>query len=448
MKGMEQSLILEQKPILGQRQIQSLEILQMNIQELESFLQERATENPLLEVEEFYRTEEESFGILKKLEWLKKSDEQNRVYYAQEQKETEAYCFQRGSEDLESYIMSQLIGESESQEEEKIYETLVYSLDECGYLTEIPEFLREKLSEGKLEYYVNKIKTCEPAGIGAKDLRECLLLQLERKGMLGGLEEKIIREYLEQVAKNEIRDIARTLKVSVLQTVEAVRKIRDLNPKPARGFSSRENLKYLYPDVTVVKFQDYFEILIDGEDCFKVHMNAYYVDMMKQEQSEEVKTYLNEKYNQARWILDAVDLRRETLLKITKILTLKQREFFEKGKGYLRPLTMAEVAEVLGIHESTISRAVREKYLQCAWGIYPLRYFFARGKAGGELSEKIKKRIEGFLETEDKERPLSDERIAEKLREQGIEISRRTVAKYRKELGIRDAKGRKEWKCF
>ena len=444
---MEQNLILEQRQLLSQKMIQSLEILQMNTQELEQFLKDKALENPMLDLEEVYKTKDENSKLLKKLEWLEKTDEQNRVYYGQDHTDYEPVNFQNQTEDFGSYLLSQLIEEFKTQREQEIYEILVYSLDERGYLKEIPDILIQTygLTKKEINCYINKLKECEPAGVGAKDLEECLHLQLQRKHMLNGLEEKILHNYLTYVAKNQLKELSKLLNLPLDQVVQAVKNIKNLNPKPAQGFSSREHLKYLYPDITIVKFKDYFEILLDGDSHFTANINSYYVEMMNQENTDEVNNYLNEKYRQAKWILQCISSRRGTLLNITKALTQRQQDFFEKGPGYLRPLKLSDVAEELGIHESTVSRGIRDKYIQCSWGIYPMSCFFSRGILSEETPNKIKSCIRKWIKNEDKKKPFSDQKIADLFKQQGIPISRRTVAKYRTQMGIRDAAGRKEY---
>ena len=444
---MEQNLILEQRQLLSQKMIQSLEILQMNTQELEQFLKDKALENPMLDLEEVYKTKDENSKLLKELEWLEKTDEQNRVYYGQDHTDYEPVNFQNQTEDFGSYLLSQLIEEFKTQREQEIYEILVYNLDERGYLKEIPDILIQTygLTKKEINCYINKLKECEPAGVGAKDLEECLHLQLQRKHMLNGLEEKILHNYLTYVAKNQLKELSKLLNLPLDQVVQAVKNIKNLNPKPAQGFSSREHLKYLYPDITIVKFKDYFEILLDGDSHFTANINSYYVEMMNQENTDEVNNYLNEKYRQAKWILQCISSRRGTLLNITKALTQRQQDFFEKGPGYLRPLKLSDVAEELGIHESTVSRGIRDKYIQCSWGIYPMSYFFSRGILSEETPDKIKSCIRKWIKNEDKKKPFSDQKIADLFKQQGIPISRRTVAKYRTQMGIRDAAGRKEY---
>ena len=445
---MRQELNLTQTQKLSEKMIQSLQILQMNTQELEEYLKEKELENPLIELEEHSKWSEENLNFQKKLEWIAKSDEQNRVYYEDEQEEQKQEReFSTEEVGLSEYVLSQLAPVSKTQLDSEIYEFLVYSLDERGYLIETAKELAEKFSMPveKMEGYINKLKKCDPAGVGAKDLRECLLLQLERRENKNEIIDKVVKDYLVKVGKNQIPQIAKALKISIDEVVRACEEIRKLNPKPAQGFASRTHLKYLVPDVTVVKFKGYFEILLDETSSYSRTFSTYYLNLMKEDGASEVKEYLQEKYKQAQWIFQCVDSRRETMMKICRILVEEQKEFFEKGTVYLRPLRMRELAEKAEIHESTVSRAIKEKYLQCSWGIFPMNYFFAQSVSVKENQTKdaVKKELQRIIEQEDKTRPLSDQKIVEKMQEEGICISRRTVAKYRGQMGIADAGGRK-----
>lgn len=447
---MRQELNLTQTQKLSEKMIQSLQILQMNTQELEEYLKEKELENPLIELEEHSNHSDEKQEFQKKLEWIAKSDEQNRVYYEDEQEEQKQEReFGTKEAGLPEYVLSQLVPFSKTQLDSEIYEFLAYSLDERGYLIETVRELAEKFSMtvDEMECYINKLKKCDPAGVGAKDLRECLLSQLERRENKNETINKIVKDYLMEVGKNQVPQIAKALKISQSEVVDACEEIRKLNPKPAQGFASRNHLKYLVPDVTVVKFKGYFEILLDETSSYSRPFSTYYLNLMKEDSTSEVKEYLQEKYKQAQWIFQCVDSRRETMMKICRILVEEQKEFFEKGTAYLKALRMQELAEKAKIHESTVSRAIKEKYLQCSWGIFPMNYFFAQSVSAKENQTKdaVRKELQRIIEQEDKARPLSDQKISEKMQEKGISISRRTVAKYRGQMGIADAGGRKSY---
>ena len=445
---MRQELNLTQTQKLSEKMLQSLQILQMNTQELEEYLKEKELENPLIELEENSSDSEEKNDFQEKLEWLAKSDEKNRIYYQDEQNEQrEEREFLEKERGLPEYVLSQLIPFFKTEKDSEIYEFLVYSLDERGYLIDNVEELADKffLSVEEMKVYIDRLKKCDPAGVGAADLQECLLLQLLRRENENQIVKQIVEHHLVELGKNQIPQIAKALKISRDEVVRACEEIRKLNPKPAQGFASKNHLSYLVPDVTVVKFKEYFEIILNEKNAYNKPFSSYYLSLMKEDSSIEVKEYLQEKYKQAQWIFQCVASRKDTMMKICRILVEEQKEFFEKGSAYLKPLRMQELAKKAGIHESTVSRAVKEKYLQCSWGIFPINYFFAQSVSGKEIHTKdtVKKELKKIIQEEDKEHPLSDQKIAEKMQEKGISISRRTVAKYRGQMGIADAGGRK-----
>lgn len=453
---MDLKISLEQKQVLSQRMIQSVEILQMNVQELDGFLKDLSLENPLVELEEAKEAPAPKSELQRKLEWLEAADEQNRVYYGQEYEEEEERdewnLPTEYGESLPQFVLSQLIPLAKNSLEEKVYHYLAYSLDSRGYLEGMPEGLAEEfdLTLSEAAEYLRRFQNADPAGVGAADLKECLKLQLWRRGEDDTLTEEIVDQYLELLGKNQLPKIAAQAGASLTEVEEACRIIKALNPIPGSGFSSRENLKYILPDVTVVKFQDYFEVLLNDNSYSKVLISHYYVQMLKEDPNPETQNYIGEKLKQAEWVVSCIQQRGNTLTSVARTLVECQKEFFEQGPGHLKPLRLLDVAEKIGVHESTVSRAVRDKYLQCTWGIYPMNYFFTRGVAAeGEkvwTPELLKDKIRGLIEAEDKKKPLSDQKLADLLKEAGAGISRRTVAKYRMEMGVADASGRKSYR--
>ena len=289
--------------------------------------------------------------------------------------------------------------------------------------------------------------------------RECLLIQLEGGSEVDELARRIIEDYLEELGRNRMEIIARKLKCSMDQVLTASDRIRMLNPRPGSGFGSGKYQKYLVPDVLVVKTEGRFQIIINDETYPQLSINPYYLTLMKGEDSGEAAGYIKNKVKQAEWVCHCVEQRNRTLYLLVQEILKAQIAFFEGGRGKLTALTQRSVAEKLGMNESTISRAVREKYLQCQWGLFPLQFFFSRGsiqtcpaadakntpseKAGGAGAEAVKEQIRILVAGEDKKKPYSDRILAEKLGEAGFSISRRTVAKYREAIGIADASGRK-----
>ncbi len=453
---MEIQMTTAQRQVLSQRMIQSAEILQMNNQELELFIKKQEMENPLIELEDTQEEDHRKSDLQRKLEWLEATDGQNRVYYREEREEEEEReewnISVEEEESLADFVLSQLTPLCESERDRDILYFMANSLDSRGYLEESLRTIGERfdLSEAEASHYLYLLQSVEPAGIGARNLRECLLLQLDRMQPSFPMARRIVLECLEMLGRNQIPQIGSCLGLSIEETQENCEIVRQLNPKPGSGFSSRENLRYVQPDVTVIKFQDYFQVLLNDNAYPKIVINSYYSRMLKEDNSEEVQEYIRGKLKQAEWLSHCISQRGTTLLEVTRTIVAFQEAFFERGPGNRRPMRLQDVAEALDIHESTVSRAVRDKYLQCSWGIYPLNYFFAKavGAASGRpvsTPERIQMQIRAIVEGEDKQHPLSDQKIADRLAAQGFAISRRTVAKYRAEMGLREASGRKEF---
>lgn len=446
---------LEQKQVLSQRMIQSMEILQMNALELDHFLKELSLENPLLELEDIQETPAQKSELQRKLEWLEAADEQNRIYYSQEYEEEDtrdAWNFPHDQEEsLPQYVLAQLIPLTENERDQQIFYYLAYSLDSRGYLEDMPESLISSfgLNEEEAAEYLRCFQSVDPAGVGALNLKECLLLQLQRRGNKSALATTIIDQHLELLGKNQLPKIASATGAPLEEVRKASLAIKALNPIPSSGFSSRESLKYIQPDVTVVKFPGYFEILLNDHLHSQVSISPYYLRMLKQDSDSEAQDYMNEKLKQAEWIMACIKQRGNTLTAVTRALIEFQQDFFEHENGLLKPLRLIDVAKKLDVHESTVSRAVRDKYLQCSRGVYPMNYFFTHSVAAEGNAvltpEQLKSRICNLIEGENKKKPYSDQKLTNLLKEEGASISRRTVAKYRVEIGIADASGRKNY---
>lgn len=443
----------EQTQILSQKMILSNEILQMGVQELCEKLGEIFLENPVVDLNQPSPEEER----MAKYQWLESLSSRNRDTYMHESRDEEEgnddWKFKQNDEEsLQDYLWSQVSLKELSGKDEEIISYLMESLDDKGYLDEPSESVAERFGEPveQIEKIISNLQMLEPAGVFARNLGECLLLQLQRNKADTPEAEEIVREHLELLAGNKIPAIAKKVHLSVEETAEICQRIRNLNPRPGSHFSSREQLSYLIPDVTVVKFADRFEILLNESTYPTIEINDYYRKMSIQSDSAQVHDYLREKLRQAEWIRTCMEQRGRTIMNVTKTILAMQSEFFEKGPSYLQPLKQSDVAEMIGIHESTVSRAVRQKYLQCSWGIYPMNYFFSRGiseekgRGGKAISvQEVKSALTEIVREENKKKPFSDRLLAEKLEEKGFTISRRTVAKYREELGIPDAGGRK-----
>ena len=460
---MDLKLQVKQTQTLSQRMIQSAEILQMTSQELNTYINELALENPVIDIVEPPTAQEQRESI-EQQEWLNSFNEENYYLY-QRQNNDDDYDFKSSwnintddGETLQDYLWSQLITENFTDQETEIIKFMLECLDNKGYLEESIETIASYFGTDTelVEDLLSDLQALDPSGVCARSLEECLKLQLERRNMLTPVLESIIDNCLEMVAKNQIPAIARKLRLSPAETAGYCQIIKSLNPKPGVSFSSRDQLRYIIPDVTIVKFKDHFDILLNESMYPTIELNSYYRQMNQNPESSELKEYLGNKIRQAEWVKQCVTQRGKTLMQVSRAILEHQEEFFTFGPAHLSPLRLADIAQELAIHESTVRRAVSKKYLQCSWGVYPMNYFFSRSVAVQESSGNengaqsvtaadIKRVLREIIEEENKKKPYSDRLLGEKLAERGISISRRTVAKYREDEGIADASGRKEY---
>lgn len=454
---MELGLDLKQTQTLSPQMMQAMEILQMSSQELLEYIQETLQENPVLESEEARQLHESAEDALlrRKLEWLNSTDRQNRWYHREDARDLSdtvpgAMDADPGEESLYYYLRSQISFETLDGALGAAVECVLESLNKNGWLDEPSADLavHAGVDEQTVERAVELVQGLEPAGVGARSLSECLCIQLRQRGETG-LPLIIADRYLEEMGKDHYNLIARETGASREEIQEACRIIRSLNPRPGSDFAPRETLGYITPDLVVVKFEDHFEILSNDYYFPTLKVSSYYHQLMKETDEAQVKEYLTGKVRQAKWVLRSVEQRRSTLLSCAECILRRQEAFFRSGPGHLRPMTLADVAEMLDVHESTVSRAVKGKYLQCMYGVFPLGYFFGRAvpASGGDSvsAQQAKTVLRRLIEGENRKRPLSDQKLSELLAGQGIEISRRTVAKYRDEMGIPSTSGRKEF---
>ncbi len=456
---MELNMDLRQSQTLSPRMLQSMEILQMGSQELLEYIQETAQENPLLELEETAVADDLAL-MRRKLEWLESTDVQNQAYYRQDSDEDADPManyggVETGEENLYRYVLSQLRSIETDPGLLSAAEFIVESLNQNGWLDEdVPELAAAAhCPEPRMEQALALVQSLEPAGVGARGLSECLCLQLTRRGEDETVL-RIARDCLDALAKNQYGLIARTLGITQEEARRAGSVIRSLNPKPGTGFASRENLAYISPDLILVSFPDHFELLTNDYFFPSLRLSGYYQGLMKENSDAEVKEYLTGKLRQAKWVVQSIEQRRTTLMDCARCILSRQENFFRRGPGHLAPMTLADVGGEVGVHESTVSRAIRDKYIQCSMGVYPLSYFFSRslgvaadggGGEGAASPDGAKALLKRLISDENKKKPLSDQKLCELMEREGYPIARRTVAKYRDALGIPGTAGRKAY---
>lgn len=442
-------LLQTQSQQLNYQQMQGLKLLQMGSLELEQYLRELAQENPMVDLEPESSAREEDDGLLSYLRWLEDNDHQN-LYYAQMSEEELDPLSRVGTEGgleetLFRFLSRQLYTMDLEEDLAAAVRYLASSLDDRGYLAApLPELAQSsRFPLPRLERALEILRGLEPAGVGAENLSQCLELQLRRIREEGPAL-TIVRSHLDLLAKRHYSSIAAKMNISVAQVKQAEAIIRELEPRPGAVFERAEQIPYILPDIFVEE-QDGAYIARSrkpGRPPFQI--NGYYRGLLLQSQDRQVREYLKEKLQQAEGVLRAVDQRESTLLRCAQAIVDGQTQFFRLGPQALLPMRLADVAEKLELHESTVSRAVREKYIQCTQGVYPMSYFFSRSAAAGQPGVggvAARLMLKQLIDREDK--TLSDQKLADLLAQAGCPVSRRTVAKYRGEMNIPDQAGRR-----
>jgi len=429
------------KLTMTQELTQAITLLQYNAQELSAFLESKALENPLLQVEaENVQVMDPRYDKAKPKKTKVEKDKQNWIE-------------QIGKVELNlgEFLKSQLNPKNIQPDEEKILDYLIKSIDENGYLRiNLDEVAaRFGFAEEKVHRTLELLQGLEPAGIGARNLQECLLLQLKREIKRNLLAEQIIEQHFEAFAEKKWKEISKLLGVKLTDIQEVFDFIQKLNPRPASSFQ-HDHPAYIVPDVVIKWDGESFSVSIFDEVLPKISFNSGYYKKFSASKDKQVSKFLQENYQDYHWLVRSIEQRKETMTNVSLKIVEKQQEFFKKGPSFLKPMTMKEVADELGIHESTVSRAVREKYAQTPFGLFELRSFFSSTikttSDENTSSKQVKAIIEKLIKEENKQRPLSDQEIVTLLKdEEGMVVSRRTIAKYRDQLGIPSSSKRKRY---
>ncbi|MDF2591883.1 MAG: rpoN, partial [Clostridia bacterium] len=333
-----------------------------------------------------------------------------------------------------------------------IGEFIIECIDENGYLTISLEELSElaKTDVVTLEKVLAIIQTFDPAGVGARDLIECLLIQLNFKGLLNDNTEKTVKQHLDDIAYNRLNNISKSLGISIEAAQELSDLIKGLEPKPGRAFECSNSTKYIIPDVYIEKIGNEYTIVVNDSNNSGLRINQYYRNLLqKEEKNSQASQFISSRLSSATWLIKSIEQRKTTLYNVVQAILDYQIEFFDKGVMHLKTMTLKNIADKIGVHESTVSRAINGKYVQTDRGVFELKYFFRSGienqTGDGISSESIKKMLKNLIEQENQKHPISDQDIADTLAKEGLVISRRTVAKYRDEQGILSSSKRKRY---
>jgi RNA polymerase sigma-54 factor len=453
--GLEQSQSLSMQQVLAPHLQQSLQILQATSLELRSMVEQELQSNPILEEEIPPEKKEEpapnddfdeEFAALAKLdqEW-RDYMAQSGSYTRRDEEAEERRQFRLDSltahETLQQHLLSQVGSSDLSPEDRQLAETIIGNIDDAGFLQSSPEQMALATGFASADYarVLAFIQTFDPPGVGAQDLRECLLIQLRRQGKEDTLEYQIVDRFLTELGRKKFPDIARKLGCTPEQIQKAANSIATLNPRPGRTFAPEQD-NTVTPDVTVERLGDEYVISLNNEQIPHLRISNLYKDLMAEgEGGREVRDYIRDKIRSGKFLIKSIHQRQQTIQNIAAQIVQRQRDFLMYGPTALKPMTMAQVAEAVGVHETTVSRAISGKYIATPQGTFEMKYFFTPGykTAQGEtLSNTSVKEALAELKSENPRKPLSDSEIVNILSERGIPIARRTVAKYRDELNI------------
>jgi RNA polymerase sigma-54 factor len=468
---------LEQRLKLAPQIIQSIEILQLPLLELDRLIKQELEENPVLEVEEKQEKEEvsdeEKAEQAREAEAEKEADEKFEKllelednypdYFSQSQGPPKSSAGEKDKKmeamqntaakpmSLQDYLFQQFNMKNRSDRERTAAERIIYNIDDNGYLRyaleEIFDF--ETTPQNLAEAILAEIQSYDPPGVGARNTTECLLLQLDRDDEKFVIKEKLIRYHLDDIYKNRMPKIAKELGKSMDEVKALLTEIAHLNPRPGSRFTS-ENVQYILPDVVVERTDGDYQIRLQNQYVPTLRINNTYRQLLKDKKKDpKTREFIKKKIEAAKWLIDAIEQRQNTLSRVAEKILDHQRSFLEHGIAHLNPLKMQRIADALEIHVSTVSRAIAEKYVQTDRGIYPLKFFFTGGTAtvmGENISRtSVQNKVKEIIDREQKSSPLSDEEIADTLRREGLGIARRTVTKYRKMLKIPSSRQRKKY---
>src|SRR5881296_1991855 len=470
------SLRQSQRVVMTPLLQQAIQLLQLSTLELQEVVNKELLENPLLEevtpdtpetpadapvsadtppaptVEQLStdppptserQTDELPFDFTAIMSAAGDDDHEERSLVSQEDRDDPPFeNIVRNQASLADHLDEQLRFASEDAAVRRIGTQIIGNLDEDGYLRAEIEELAQRCSVTSEE--VNKVLTLvqgfDPAGVAARNIQECLLLQLKRDPLPDPVSVEIIEVHFDDLSRRRYTDIARAMKLALDRIMESVEEIMALEPKPGRRFGGNDS-RYIVPDVFVYKLGDEYTIVLNEDGIPRLRVNSLYRSLLRGAGSgDDAKQYVEQKLRSAMWLIKSVDQRQRTLRKVTQSIVKFQREFLDRGLPHLRPLSLRDVGEDIGMHESTISRVTTNKYVETPQGLFELKFFFHSGIASGDgemvSSVSVKKMIQDLLANEDPAKPLSDQEVAQILKGRGLTIARRTVAKYREELGI------------
>jgi RNA polymerase sigma-54 factor len=449
-----------QKMVVTPELKQAIAMLQFSSQELLEYLEEEVAANPVVEWESPPDMEPLLPEVQKPREWDWADDHDDteglpRSYGSAREFPLEAVV--RSTETLEEYLWSQLGSVRLSPQEKKVIRYLIGNMDERGYITvnDTEAAVDCGQPESVVARCLSYIHKLDPPGIGARNLKECLIIQAKELAPEEPRIVELIQEHLEDLAEGRIVRVAQKMKISPLEVQRLADIIKRFDPRPGRAFF-QEPPRYIVPDVIVERVQDDYVVIVNDRLFPRLSISPLYRTLAARAAGQsllpgdrEAKEYIEHKMHAAVWLLKSLEQRRQTIYRVTEAIVAMQRGFFDAGVPALKPLTLKQVAEKVGLHESTVSRATSNKYVQTPRGVFELKFFFTSGlvtdEGGVASSASVKRRMKEIIAGEDPKSPFSDQKLAEILQGEGIRIQRRTVAKYREEMQIPSSSQRKRF---
>lgn len=447
----ELSLTQEQKLIMTQEMQLSVKLLQMSSIELKEHIENEVLENPVLEYADENKDNNSTTMEYKEfMEFLKK----DKTYYNNETAEEEVSPFYFISEkkSIRQFLREQVNDLDVNDFYRSICFNLIDNLDEKGYLDiELKDIANNlKIGVKHLTHALKIIQSLDPAGIGARNLKECLKLQLIRRNIVDENLFSIIENHMEDIAENKNNKIAKALNIELKNVQEYGDIIKKLEPKPASGFYDGEETKFILPDAYIKNINGKYEVIINEDITPGLKINPIYKEILSNDSDKEALEYVKQKIDNAVFLMKSIEYRKSTIYRVLEKIVDYQKDYFEFGDDFIKPMTLKDIAESLGIHESTVSRAIKDKFININKGTIKIKDLFTIGLSSKDNAQDIstnliKKEIKLLIDLEEKTNPYSDQSICDTLNKKGMNISRRTVAKYREELGIKSSSKRKRY---
>lgn len=451
---------MRQEQTMTQRQIQALELLFLPALELQAMIDVELGKNPVLDLDDppEERKSDEGIDDDEWLERIMKLDEENRYIpsrnttYSRDDEEKRRYYLESvcSEQTFQESLLDQLRFIDLSEEARAGCEVVISGLDDDGYLTSHPADLAMASGQSveSINQAIDVVKKLDPPGVAAKDLRERLLIQLERSGRTDAPAHAVVRDHLDEIARNHLPQVAKSMRMSIDELKEVVEEIQSLNPRLAKEAVSP--LEYVNEEVVITEADGELKAKINNDFLPNLRISAHYRNLLKDPSTaKETKDYIKEKLRSGVFLINSIIQRQTTIKKIVDQIVKEQETFFKNGPDQLKPLTMAHVAKEIGVHETTVSRAVASKFLRCSHGLFPLKHFFSTGYAteDGESVSKnvVKDAIRKLVDNEEPTSPLSDSQMVKELKKQGYKVARRTVAKYRESMNILPSNLRRQY---